>query len=109
MSINIHKGDVGTVLELTVVDEAGDVIPIDAALTKQIKLRKPPASGNPPIILTKAATFVTDGLDGKMQYTTIAGDMGFDGPWDIQGFISFGATDLFHTESKRFTVLPILE
>lgn len=109
MSVGIHKDDVGTVMELTVVDEDGAIIPIDAALTKQIKLRKPPASGNPPIILTKAGVFVTDGTDGKMQYTTVAGDINFDGPWDIQGFISFGATDLFHTESKRFTVLPILE
>lgn len=45
---------------------------------------KPPNSGT---MLTKAGSFTTDGTDGKLSYTTIAGDLSVAGEWKASASI----------------------
>lgn len=74
----IHEGDIGTSLEVTVKDGAL-AIDISSATTKDIFLEKPDGT-----VLTKAGVFVTDGSDGKVKYDTVDGDLDTVGNWRIQ-------------------------
>jgi hypothetical protein len=74
----IHYGDIGTVFERTIVDGTTPV-DVSSASVKQLLFSKP--SG---MLLTKAAVFTTDGTDGKVRYTTIAGDLDTLGWWHLQ-------------------------
>ena len=66
----IHKNDIGTRLEITVMD-GSSAVDISGATTKQIKLEKPGGS-----TVAKDGTFTTDGSDGKIYYVTQEGDLG---------------------------------
>ena len=61
-------------------------------------MRKP--SGT---ISTKTATFVSDGTDGKIHYTTVAGDLDETGMWKIQARVSNVTSDK-RTDIGTFTV-----
>jgi len=67
---NLQAGAIGAVLEVTVVDEHRAPIPISTATVKRILITKPNNT-----VLTKTASFLTDGTDGKLTWTTIADDL----------------------------------
>ena len=98
----IHKDDVGLVLELTIKDENDAIVNISAATVKQIKLRTPTN-----VYSTKTASFTTDGTDGKIRYTTVAGDLSVAGEWEIRGYIEQGASTKFHTSKQTFEVREV--
>lgn len=81
----IHNGDIGTIFEVTVYD-GNSVVDVSGALTLQLIFGKP--SGN---TMTKNATLVTDGTDGKIQYITVNGDIDEDGYWTLQAYIRLAA------------------
>ena len=83
MSADVHVGDYGTVFIITIKDETGAVVDISSATTKTIFFTKPNGQ-----TLTKTAVFTTSGLDGKIQYTTVAGDIDIEGTWKIQAQIT---------------------
>lgn len=93
----IHKDDIGTVFTLTVKD-GSTVVNVASASSKVIKFRK--QSGT---ILSKTAEFVTDGTDGKIKYTTIAGDLDESGPWTFQAVLTF-ASGTWSSDIHKFTV-----
>ena len=93
----IHKNDVGTVFVATIMDAAA-VINISTATTKQLLFRKPNGT-----VLTKAGAFTTDGSDGKLQYTTIAGDLSDVGGWSLQAKLIFPA-GTWYSDVHRFEV-----
>jgi len=95
----IHQGDIGTVIEVTIVDNAGDAIDISSATTKQIVFRLPNGTN-----LTKTAAFSSDGKDGKIRYTTVSGDLKYVGWWEAQGRIAVGATQDWRSEIVKFEV-----
>lgn len=98
----IHKGDVGTVFTVT-VENCNSQEDLSAATLKQILFKKP--SGT---LLTKTASFSTDGTDGILTYTTIAGDLDEVGTWKIQAYLEF-ASGSYHTEYTSFKVERNLE
>lgn len=81
----IHLNDVGTRFVVTILDE-GSIVDISGATTKDIIFLKPDGT-----TLTKAANFVTDGTDGKIDYFTIAGDLSIIGVWSIQSQVVLGS------------------
>lgn len=81
----IHVGDIGTVLRVTVQDD-DEVVDLSTATIKIIYLEKPAGTK-----LTKTAVFTTDGSDGKIQYVTIAGDLDAAGWWKIQAHVTLPA------------------
>jgi len=93
----IHVGDIGTVLVVTIKDGT-TTIDISSATTKQIILTAPDGGK-----LTKAASFTTDGTDGKMQYATVAGDLDEAGWWKLQGRVVLAA-GTWSTDITRFEV-----
>lgn len=97
---DIHVGDVGTELVVTVLDEDGDAVDVSAATTKTILLRKPGPAGG---VLSKAAAFDATGADGRIKYTTQAGDLDTPGIWSIQGYVVL-ASGRWHTLTGTFRV-----
>jgi len=97
MSAEIHKGDVGTVFQVTLLDGT-TVVDISGATTKQILFQKPNGT-----TMTKNATFVTDGTDGKLKYTTVANDLDTIGLWKIQARVVL-PTGSWHSDTGTFRV-----
>jgi len=81
MQNEIHRLDVGTVFEVTLMD-GSSVVNISTATTKEIYFQLPNGTK-----LTKSASFTTDGTDGKLRYTTVADDLSLAGGWRIQAHI----------------------
>ena len=100
---DIHIGDIGTILRLTVLRYDGNVESnLGSATVIRIKLRKPDAT-----TLTKTASLSGDGSDGRMQYTTVSGDLDAEGTWQIQGYLELGGGK-WHTSIANFNVVSNL-
>jgi hypothetical protein len=74
--------DVGTILRFTIKDQDGVVVDISSATTLQVKIKT--ADGTQ---VTGTASFTTDGTDGKMEYATVGGDFGINGPAEAQPYV----------------------
>lgn len=98
---DLHLNDVGTIFEVTILDE-NVAVPVDNATVKQIIFLKPDGTK-----LTKNAGFVTDGTNGVIYYVGIAGDLNVVGIWGIQGFIDSPTWEGF-TSIAYFRVKPNL-
>jgi hypothetical protein len=87
----IHVGDIGTLIEVTLYD-CNVVVDLTGATVTEMIFVKP--SG---IKITKDATFKTDGTDGILQYVVEEPEENeapfFDeyGTWKIQGFVTLPA------------------
>jgi hypothetical protein len=101
MATEIHKDDIGTRFQVTIMD-GSSVVDVSTATTKQIILRKPDETN-----LTKDASFYTDGTDGIITYTTTEGDLDVAGVWQIQAYIIIGSNK-WHTDIGTFRVYPNL-
>lgn len=97
MASEIHEGDIGTKLLITVTDD-GEVVDISSATAKDIFIKKPDGT-----ILSRSGTLETDGTDGKMYYITIAGDLDKAGNYKIQGRVTL-TTGTFYTSTATFKV-----
>jgi hypothetical protein len=100
----IHKGDIGTIFMLTLKDAgvAVDVSDADGANEMQIFFKKP--SGK---VVTQTAAFGTaggtGGEDGRIKYTTVAGDLDEVGYWEMQAKVIITA-GTFKSEIEGFHV-----
>ena len=97
----IHLDDIGTRFEVTIKDD-GVVVDISSATTKEIIFKKP--DGN---TLTKNADFVNDGTDGKIDYSTVSGDLNLVGIWNIQAKVVL-AGGTWSSEVQEFQVFENL-
>ncbi len=94
----IHNGDIGTIIEATVKDGASAV---DISSASSVKF-----SVNPPRSAVKSftAAFTSSGTDGKVRYTTLAGDINVPGTWWIQVLVTFSASKVLRSVPVSFTV-----
>jgi hypothetical protein len=93
----IHVGDIGTVITVTLKDDT-TAVDISGATTKTIYLSKPDGT-----VLAKGATFTSDGTNGKMYYATLAGDLDQPGHWQIQAKVVL-ATGTWYSDVSTFDV-----
>ena len=98
----IHVDDVGTLFKATIAD-CPDSLDISGASTKQLKFKKPGGT-----VITRAGTFFTDGSDGILTYTSIAGDIDECGRWELQAFLVLGGSS-YHSDVAKFRVFRNLE
>lgn len=98
MAAEIHVGTVGLILRATIKDQDGSAVSVADATTKQIRLEKPDGTDS-----AKPAAFHTDGTDGVIQYTTVAGDLDVAGAWKAQAYVET-ATRIIPTGPHTFTV-----
>ena len=97
----IHVGDIGTVFERTIT-EGTTTVDISGTTLMQLIFRKPDG-----MLLTKTATFTTDGTDGKLRYVTISGDLSVAGQWGLQAYVEMPGGK-WHTDVDYWTVHPNL-
>lgn len=93
----IHVGDVGTTFTVTILDENSDVVNLSTA-DVNLLFEKPDG-----VVLTKDASFVTDGTDGQVKYVTIAGDLDLHGNWSLQAFVDYGSVE-WYSDIAKFKV-----
>lgn len=98
----IHQGDIGTVFKVRIINDiTGDAVDVSSATEKTITFRKPDKTA-----VEKTATFSTDGSDGYIQYSTIAGDLDQIGLWKLQArvvsptFTNNSETDSFEVKKN---------
>ena len=96
-SEQIRQNDFGTVFQFTIKD-SDVVVNLSSATTKQIIFTKPDGTK-----LTKTASFLTDGTDGIIYYTTISGDLDTCGVWQSQASLVF-ASSAYKTDIIKFQV-----
>jgi hypothetical protein len=93
-SEEIHVNDIGNTFTITLKDGTA-VVDISTATTKSIIFGKPDGT-----TLTKTAGFVTDGSDGKINYSSVSGDLNIPGIWSIQAHVVLSSgnwkTDIAH-------------
>ena len=97
----IRISDIGTKFLVTMKDGSStvDISGTGAtAANKRIIFKKPSGS-----TLDKAASFNTDGTDGKLYYTTESGDLDEDGIWKLQAKVIIGS-QTFHSDIHTFKV-----
>lgn len=97
MASQIHEGDIGTKLLITVTDD-GQVVDISSAISLSIFIKKPNGT-----ILTRVGTLETDGTDGKMYYITVSGDLDKAGSYKIQGQVVLPSGS-YYTSTATFKV-----
>ena len=77
----IRKGDVGTVLRWTVMDDEGRVN-VSKASVKQLNLLKPDGTKvTVPLVNSTKNTDKKDGTDGRVEYVTASGDANLGGTY----------------------------
>jgi len=97
----IHEDDIGTIFEAEFLD-AGAVLDISGATTKELLFRKPDGTK-----VAEAGLFTTDGTDGKLRYTTIADFLDASGRWSVQGRVVLPA-GTWSSDITAFHVYPNL-
>ena len=94
----IHVGDVGTIFRLTITKDDMTAVDVSLASVKTFYFKKPDGTK-----LTKTAEFSTDGTDGKLVYTAIAGDIDKAGTWQVQAYVEIGTAKYYSTK-QTFSV-----
>lgn len=98
----IHVGDTGTSIRILVTED-GDPVNISSATVKKLKFLKKDKT-----TLVVDASFLTDGLDGYLEYKTVDGDIDMAGQWKVQAYLEIG-TWKGHTEKQAFIVSTLIE
>jgi len=93
----IHVNDIGTVFTIT-IREGTAPVDISTATTKNIIFKRQDQSIN-----TVAGSFVTDGSDGQITYSTVSGDLSVSGEYCIQAKIVMPA-GTWNSEVDHFDV-----
>lgn len=98
----IVAGDYGQVMELTYIDIDTGIAADISTYSDTIRLIFTKAENGTPT--NKTATFVTDGSDGKVQYTTESGFL-TAGIWFVRGQVINTGTAVLSTAKVEFRVL----
>ena len=101
MASAIHVGDVGTPFQFPCLDEKGGVLNVSAATTIRITFVRPDKSR---FVVTPV--FVTNGVDGLLQYSTVAGDLTLPGVYTTQVYVSWGTSPAWNSDIGTFKVQP---
>ncbi len=95
---NIHVGDIGTVITVTVKDADGVALDISGATTKNFIFKKPNNT-----LATVAASFVNSGTDGKLKYTSLSTTFDQAGEWQLQVYLVL-PTGTWNSDIEYFKV-----
>lgn len=95
----LFLNDFGTDIVLNVVDQACKAVDVSVSTLRQFELEKPDGT-----ILTKTASFVTNGTDGKLRYTIESGVLDVIGGWSVRAKITNGVVSVQRTEKVAFEV-----
>lgn len=96
----ISIDDLGTTFQAT-IKEGTAIVNLATATAVEIRFTSPGG-----IKTTKTASLATDGTDGVIEYTRLAGDITRKGRWSYIGIATFSATEKYHSvEPTLFDVV----
>ncbi len=99
----IHVDDIGTVIEVTLTED-GTAVNVSSATTQEIKIKSPKGT-----VKTKPTSFTTNGIDGKIEFISVANDFDEDGVWRIQARVILATpVGTWNSDVGEFTVFPNL-
>lgn len=100
MAAEIHVGDTGTSFVVTLKDEDGVAVDLTSVDIIQVEFvfKKPDQT-----TITKIASFVTDGIDGKAKYVTTSSDLDDVGRWSLQAYVKT-VDGYWHSDITKFKV-----
>jgi hypothetical protein len=98
----IYVGQVGLDLITQFRDQRGNVIALASGVPMFVLLRRP--GGASGALLTCSGTLYTNGLDGKVRYRTVSGDLSVAGNYRAQGYAEPQSGHAFHGTALTFTV-----
>ena len=99
----LRKNDVGTVLRWT-ASENGVAVDVSAATIKQVKFVKPNGGEvTRNLVNSTKSSDTKDGTDGRVEYTTISGDLDQKGTYKWQLFFNLSTWN-GSSQSGTFTV-----
>jgi hypothetical protein len=96
--IIIQQGSIGTVFEIEITGKDGTPVDVSLATVKTIKFRKPDKS-----VVSKNASFLTDGVNGIIIYSTETGVIDQPGIWSMQAIITI-PDGYYPSQITNFTV-----
>lgn len=94
--LSLQLGDVGTTIELAVLDENDAAVSVSGAGTLQMKLK-------PPVGPTRVKTAAEGSAAHKVAYTTVADDLDKVGWWSAQAYVVKGGVE-YHSTVTKFEV-----
>lgn len=83
-----QEGAIGAIIEYIVLDDDDEPLDISSATVKALVFKKPDGT-----VVEKTAVFVTNGTDGKLKWTTIAGDLTPYGTYSAQARLTMPGFD----------------
>lgn len=89
MSAVVHVDDMGTWIA-TIKDQDGEIVDVSGASVKKLTFKKPDGTTS-----IETADFTTDGTDGKIQYTMLAGEVSVAGQWTWQGYVVLSGAEFY--------------
>ena len=93
----LQKNAIGTIIRRT-VKEDNVVVNLASSSVRQLKFRKPNGA-----VIIKTAVFTTDGVNGQLEYVTVANDLDQVGTWHGQVYLEF-SNGKWHSSSFHFEV-----
>lgn len=101
----IHKGDLGSVIELLIL-QAGTDTPEDVSDATTITVRVEKKDGT---VVEHTGSFVTDGTDGLVKFTSKATSFDVAGEAKIQVYLeNVGGTKKHHTTEYTVVVYDVI-
>jgi hypothetical protein len=97
MASQIHEGDIGTKLLVTITDD-GVVVDLSDAISLSLFIKKPDGT-----VLNRVATLNSDGTDGKIKYITVSGDLDVAGVYKLQAKVALSSGS-FYSSTDTFKV-----
>lgn len=99
---DIFVNDIGTTIKFTVMQD-GSAIDVSTATVKKVKFQRKDKT-----TFSRDVSFVTDGTDGLVSYTTVNGDLDQAGKWTAQLYMELPSWS-GHTSKITFTVQTPIE
>jgi len=99
---NPQVGAIGVKFDMSIVDQAGQVVSLVNATVLFYYFSKPDKT----VIQRTAFRITPPGADGKLRYISIAGDLDQAGSWSWQGYIEISGVYVGPTKMVSFTVDP---
>ncbi len=97
MASEIHVNDVGTKFLVTIKDD-GVAVDVSSASSITMKFKKPDDE-----VISRTGTLDSTGTDGKVYYTTIAGDLDEAGLYKLQAVVNL-SSGTYYTDIYSFKV-----
>jgi hypothetical protein len=97
-TVDLHVGDIGTPLRFTIKENN---VPVDLSTDCQWKILH--LEKKDKTVVDFPMYFVTDGVDGKVEYVTQEGDIDQKGKWKAQIFIGM-TSGSWHTSIATLEV-----